>query len=142
MMSGHTWGTASGVGRKDCYILGYRFPEGSVFDPARGESYVVRKQQGAVRPVQMKAGFYTDLWPSPTGRVYVTDAAGAILMNGGAGPCMTHEVQGTLTGIWGLDDEHVYAWGRRGSADILLRYDGASWTEMPAPQGGSSRCTG
>ena len=39
-----------------------------------------------------------------------------------------------LTGVWGADDEDIFAVGRSSSQDkfqgVILRYDGASWREM------------
>ncbi len=39
-------------------------------------------------------------------------------------------------GVWGLNDEHVYAWGMRGKTDFMVRWDGKRWADMTSPQGG------
>lgn len=137
MGSDHTWGTASGPGMQSCHMLGYRFPEGEGFQPTRGESYVLEESGGTMTAHLMKKGWYTDLWRSSTDRVHVTDADGFIqTSNPNGGGWSTHKIAGMLSGIWGLDDEHVYAWGLRGKQDFMVRWNGSAWIEMPSPTGG------
>src|SRR5690606_34080069 len=43
-------------------------------------------------------------------------------------------VRATLLGMFGLDDDNVYAWGVRGADPIMLRRTpDADWDEMPSP---------
>ncbi len=62
---------------------------------------------------------------------------GQVLMNPDpaprAAPWREDTVPGTLTGIWGLDDECVFTWGVKGGVGVLYRFDGRAWSEMPAP---------
>lgn len=137
MGSDHTFGTVSGGSADDCHVLGYRGPEGEGFRPDRGESFVLWGRGDRIDVELKKSGWYTDLWRSPAGRVYVVDADGFIQVSQGRGqPWTAQRVPGMLVGIWGLDDEHVYAWGLRKDQDFMVRYDGSVWTEMAAPQGG------
>ncbi|MCA9535429.1 MAG: hypothetical protein KC593_17170 [Myxococcales bacterium] len=136
--SDHTWGTASGENAQRCHIIAYRFPAGEGFDPATGESWVLEASGTELHMRLKKEGWYTDLWRSPAGHVYVTDANGFIQQTKapGSSEFATHTVPGMLVGIWGLDDEHVYAWGTRGKAEFMVRWDGSRWLDMPSPTGG------
>ena len=50
-----------------------------------------------------------------------------------AAPWREDPVPGTLAGVWGLHDECVFTWGLRGGANVLYRFDGRTWNELPAP---------
>ena len=136
--SDYTWGRVSGAGARDCHMLAYGSPAGEPFDPATGESWVTQGKAGTLTTHLEKAGWYTDLWRSEAGLVYVTDAGGFIQQTSApdATTWSTHTVPGVLVGVWGLSDEHVFAWGLRGKSDFMVRWDGKAWADMPAPQGG------
>lgn len=138
MNSDHTWGTASGNQRRDCHMLAYRFPAGQGFDPATGESWVFQQRGRRFQAHLKKMGWYTHLWRSPAGLVYVTDADGYVQQTSAPDSTQwsTHEIGGMCGGVFGIDDAHVYLWGLRGQTDFMMRWDGEAWTEMPSPQGG------
>lgn len=135
--SDYTFGTASGPNIDDCHLLGYRGPAGEGFQPDRGESFVLHRKGKTISLLLKKEGWYTDLWRSPTGHVFVTDANGFIQHRAGdSGSWATESVGGMMVGVWGLDDQHLFAWGLRGDRDFMMRWDGQAWSEMPSPQGG------
>jgi hypothetical protein len=100
-------------------------------------SYVIESVGTTFQARLQKNGWYTGLWRSDSRRVFVTDANGFIqISTERPDDWAVHRTTGMLVGIWGLDDQHVYAWGLRGKTDFILAFDGTSWNEMPAPQGG------
>ncbi len=101
--SDHTWGRVSGAGRRDCHMLAYRCPAGEPFDPASGESWVFQNRGGTLCTHLWKPGWYTDLWRSEAGLVYVTDAGGFIQQTSepNTKEWSTHTVSGVP---WGSGD--------------------------------------
>ncbi|MCA9604731.1 MAG: hypothetical protein KC619_04020 [Myxococcales bacterium] len=81
-----------------------------------------------------KTGWLTCVWRSPEGVGYITDADGFLYRHTPGGGFPHEKVAGVLTGVWGIDDAHVYAWGQLDRArPVLYRYDGGAWAAMPTP---------
>lgn len=82
------------------------------------------------------ATWFTRLWRSPAGSVYVSDVAGAVHRRREAGaPWEVFELPAVLMGVWGVDDGCVFAWGGAREHDRMFRWDGRRWLEMPSPGG-------
>lgn len=133
----YAYSRASGPSRTDCHVIVLRSELGQGFRPGEGDSWLVSFEGQTVATHLKKAGWYTDVWRSAGGRVYVTDADGFV-QHGAATVSATtwdaHSLPATLQGIWGLDDEHVYAWGLGPrNQSVLFRWDGSAWRDMPSP---------
>jgi len=50
-----------------------------------------------------------------------------------AAPWETVSLRGTVTGVWGIDDKCVFAWGIKAKTTVLHRFDGATWSEIESP---------
>lgn len=139
----YTYVHASGPSFKDCWVLGLRFEHDQAFSPHECESWAIRIGPDDTGRVLTTLDFgmpawWTGLWMSPSGMVYVSDASGR-LFSRPPGPLVgpagwsTTPLDATLAGIWGLDDRCVITWGRRGDRDLMWRWDGALWSPMPSP---------
>jgi hypothetical protein len=128
---------ASGPSITACHFLLYRFDFRYGFKPDMGESWICQKVGTTIHALRGQLGWYTGLWRSPAGKVYVSCSFGHVLVNPDpeprAAPWREDPVPGTLTGIWGIDDECVFTWGVRGGAPVLYRFEGRKWTELPVP---------
>ena len=129
----HQWPDA-GLG---LWVLGYRRPDGEPFRPDFGDSWLIHLSPDRSKTYLGKAGWFTDVWVSRDGWVYVTDADG-IVYRGPEPQGATwsdHRLPGMLAGIWGLDDQHVYAWGEQaGGQATFYGWDGSSWRGLPSPE--------
>lgn len=117
-------------------MVGHRYDKTVGFAPPENmESWVVIYHRGEVTVALPKTDWYTRTWMSPSGVVYVTDAAGAIHVNRDVREhpqtWETFDVRPVMTGVWGLADDLVFAWGKIGRDAPIFRWDGRSWTEMP-----------
>jgi hypothetical protein len=139
MKLGHIAGHASGPSLQQCHFLLLRFDEKYGFKPDAGESWIFQQDGKDTHALRGQLGWYTGLWRSPSGRAYVSVSNGEILVNPDprprAAPWQTQRVPATLAGIWGLNDELIFAWGLRGSDAVAYRFDGIGWKELPAPPG-------
>ncbi len=135
---------ASGPAFNDCFFLGQRFDDEVGYQPEESECWVlaVVRDGGAPR-VSFQYGtqrWFTGLWRSPRAVAYVTDGTGEVHVN----PALTapdshqrwtrHRLGVPLFGVWGIDDGCVFAWG--GTFDgrnVMYRWDGQRWAEMPNP---------
>jgi hypothetical protein len=87
----------------------------------------------------LKADTYvTGIWRAPSGAMYAT-APGEILTTPGQGrpgsdKTRSAALPGGLSGVWGLDDDFVFAWGltAEGGGVCYLK-DGANWRAVKAP---------
>jgi len=137
--------SGSGSAHTDCCFIGYRFDLAVGFRPGEIESWVMRGktldngapgtgvQYGAAR-------WYTGLWRSRAGTVYVCDGDGEVHIN----PTLSapdanlhwkrHPLQASLFGIFGLDEQNVWTWGQRKiTTGVMFRWNGEQWSEIPAP---------
>ena len=137
MKFGYSMRSASGSSFRACHFLLYRFDSRYGFKPEMGESWIFQNVETTAHALRGQLGWYTGLWRSATGKVYVAYSIGQVLVNPDpeprAAPWREDPVPGTLAGIWGLDDECVFTWGLRSGANVLYRFDGRTWTELPAP---------
>jgi hypothetical protein len=137
MRLGHIMSHASGLDRKDFHFLVLRFDARYGFKPGEGESWIMRGTGGKLHKLHGGLSWYTGLWRSPAGRAYVSSADSAVLVNADPGvrtaPWKEHKVQGTLAGVWGLDDRFVLAWGIHRGKGVMHRFDGTRWSPMESP---------
>jgi hypothetical protein len=138
----HLYHSASGLSLFDCSWLGQRFDKARGFSPYLSESWVMRfgpdetpdgmHQQHVDYGIQ---GWFTMLWRAPSGNTYVADANNRVIVARDAEQKVWdfYPLPFIVSGIWGLDDNAVFAWGVDGTAPRLFRWDGAAWTEMPSP---------
>lgn len=135
----HMWAHATGTSLEDLSVLGYRYDSRWGLSPTEMDSHVVFSEPRLLRAPLLAPGWLTGAWRSSTTRVtFVSDAATAV-----------HRVQATprpdgsfvdsdtfptsMAGVWGLDDEHVFAWGDVGERSALFRWDGRRWHDMECP---------
>ncbi|WP_241757817.1 hypothetical protein [Myxococcus landrumensis] len=137
--------SASGPSLDACAFLGQRYDEGRGYKPFEGECWLLsiqREAEGALSAVNHfgSTGWWTRLWRSPTGGVFVSSTTDAKVLYH---PDLQGEPENdfeskklgvTLNGVWGLDDDFVLAWGAtfEGTRHVF-RYDGKKWKELPAP---------
>ena len=147
MRLGTIYNSASGPSNEDCCFIGHRFVEEWGFKPDTGESWVLHasppaagEEEGQVTLLFGVAGWFTGLWRSPAGWVYVADAAGKVhlqrdVARHGTDPDRWEEFtfDAVMLGVWGLNDQFVLAWGKIGKEGRMYRWDGARWSAMPAP---------
>jgi hypothetical protein len=141
MQIGHLMHHASGLAHEDLHFLVARFDQKYGYTPDEGESWIMRFVDKKVHNLWGGVVWYTGLWRSDRGRVYVSRADSKVLVNPDPGlraaPFEEHQLSGTLSGVWGLDDRLVFAWGVRKRKDamggIMFRYDGKAWSEMESP---------
>jgi hypothetical protein len=98
---------------------------------------VLRYTGGKLSSLRGGLGWFTGLWRSPAGHVYVASADSAVLVNPDPGvraaPWQVQKLPGTLAGVWGLDDRFVVAWGIHRGKGVMHRFDGAKWSPMESP---------
>ena len=135
---------ASGPAFSDCYFLGQRYDSAAGYKPIEGECWVLGAQVNpkggyTVSRYRGSTAWYTGLWRSATGRVFVCDGDGRIATNPdlltdqGKGKWDETKLGHALFGIWGLDDANVFAWGARTNSHHIYRFDGKSWAEIASP---------
>ncbi len=134
---GHILGLASGTSLGACHFLALRFDERYGFKPDSGESWILQGAGGTTHLLRGGLGWYTGLWRSAAGKVYVASSAGEVHVNPEpeprAAPWRVDRLSGTLAGIWGLSDELVFAWGLRAQDTVMYRFDGKTWHTMESP---------
>jgi len=137
MKLGYLLGKPSGISIGACHFLVLRFDEKWGFNPDVGESLVMQNVGEVTHCLYGGRGWYTGLWRSPAGKVYISDAAERIHFNPDpaprAAPWRVDPLAGTLTGIWGLDDQFVLTWGLRRKTTVMYRYNGSKWSEIESP---------
>jgi hypothetical protein len=138
MKIGYRLSDASGIDRNDLHFLVQRFNGRQEFRPNVSEMHIVRLHANAkLHSLYGGTGWFTGLWQSEAKRVYVSTADSQILMQTRAGvreaPWKVEKLKGVFTGIWGLDDRFVLAWGIRKGGGIMARFDGRKWKEIQAP---------
>jgi len=135
MKIGYRLSDASGIDRNDLHFLVQRFNGRQEFRPNVSEMHIVRLHANAkLHSLYGGTGWFTGLWQSEAKRVYVSTADSQILMQTRAGvreaPWKVEKLKGVFTGIWGLDDRFVLAWGIRKGGGIMARFDGRKWHSM------------
>jgi hypothetical protein len=137
MRLGYIINHASGLDRSDVHFLVLRFDQRYGFKPGEGESWIVRSTGGKVYSLYGGLSWFRGLWRSPAGHVYVASADSAVFVNADsgvrAGPWKENKLQGTLRGVWGLDDRFVLTWGVHRGKELMYRFDGKKWSPMESP---------
>jgi hypothetical protein len=137
--------SASGQAYDNCCFLGQRFDADRGYHPGDSECWVLRTRPAPDGDVTVGYQYgtqrwFTGLWRSLRGVVYVSDATGEMHVNPDLAAddsekhWARHKLKASLDGVWGLDDSNVFAWG--GTFDdrfSVFRWDGRSWSEMPSP---------
>jgi len=137
MRIGYIMSHASGLSRSDFHFLALRFDQRYGFKPGEGESWILRYKDGTLSSLRGGLGYFTSLWHSPAGHVYVASAYSAVHVNPDPGlraaPWQEHKLEGVLAGVWGLDDRFVLAWGIHRGKGIMYRFDGKKWSSIESP---------
>jgi hypothetical protein len=146
MRLGHIMFGGSGNSSEDCHFLAMRFNEKWGFKPDVGETWVGQMVDDETYMLYGGLGWFTGLWRSPTGKVFVSAADDEIHMNPDpeprAAPWRVEALRGTLTGVWGLSDDLVFTWGVLSTGPVVYRYDGSAWSSVPPPPGEIMRMHG
>ncbi len=137
MRLGYIMSHASGLDRSNVHFLALRFDQRYGFKPSEGESWILRTTAGKLHSLYGGLTWFTGIWQSPTGRVYASCAHSAVYVNPDPGvraaPWQEQRLEGVMSGVWGLDDRFVLAWGIRGEKGILYRFNGKKWSSMESP---------
>ncbi len=126
---------ASGLDSEACSCLVHRWDDDvSSFASGNGESFVCDFTADG-NTVSGPVGFhYTNLWRSESGTVYASHRAGQLHIRDTLdGKWRRELMMDSVYGVWGLDEECVYAWGDQGGKPAMQRFDGEGWRAMPAP---------
>lgn len=71
--------------------------------------------------------WFTDLWRSEAGNLYVSDADGCIHRFDGSAWSVTQVSKQVLVSVWGLSDTEIYTAGHEG---VVYRWDGHAWSAI------------
>lgn len=149
---------ASGRSHTDCVFIGRRWREKYGTNLSDSDFWImVNQPEPGVESMTYTRwkwkNIITGIWRSlGTRRVYVADASLPAIhiyhdvMDQGRAPDH-HRLPFAPEGVWGLDDEHVWAWGTGKTASGQSEYpvtlfDGRQWQEMPNPGFGISKIHG
>ncbi len=128
----------SGLTIDDNVSLGYRYRDEEAFRSDEVESWLFYTRADSFSSVCSWPTFINGLWQSPAGRIYVTSADGELVIgeidrDKRVYKLISQEDAGcALTSIWGLDDQHVYAFGGAPDRPGKIRFfDGKTWTKLP-----------
>ena len=139
---------ASGQSASAGAYLAQKYDADVGFRPGEAECHIVRTfappggpdDEVEVNALLSTRAWLTGLWRADSGALFVTDSRGKLYVsrNGGTrDPADVtwdeKKVDCTLWGTWGLAEDRVWAWGRRSGTGTLFRWNGRSWSEVPAP---------
>ena len=128
--------SVSGVSADRMFAIGVRF-DAEYEHHDYCESWCVYIGPDVVTRSLGEATEYRGLWQAADGQVFIAHAAGLVVHN--ADPVADpdawtqHEIDASLSNIWGLRPDHVWAWA--GYDQKLFRFDGRSWLKVPFPGG-------
>ena len=126
--------SATGGSLESCYYLGQRYDGDQGLVPEGMDSWVVAANPAGHQVSTARPGWMNGLWWSPGGTLYVTFEPGKVyVLRAGESEWLSSTRGGSLLGIWGLDDQHVYAWGKDGDRFVFHFWDGARWDSVEAP---------
>lgn len=128
----------TGVSAKSYFTLGVRYDAEYDHHSSR-ESWCVHLSADRLSTSLGNAAYYTGIWCSPEGEVFVAEALGTVFRN--SDPVRdpdgwiadVPEAGVALSGLWGLRSDYVLAWG--GPAERLFLWNGSAWSAMPHPGG-------
>lgn len=135
MTLGHEFTGITGLEMASCHWLGNRFDEDVGFRPDQGESWVGWSKGSRLTSSLIQRGSMTAIWQTDS-KVWVSESEGRVYMNpklGLSAPWKTYQLEGVLRGIWGVDDDCVFAWGLHRRQPVAYRWDGADWRSVTAP---------
>jgi hypothetical protein len=152
----YVFDSISGFGLGRCAFLGYRRAAEALLDPRRMESWVVEPSaetsENGDRRVRLDLGlraYLSSLWYSPMGATYTTASEGKLHMRRpmeeeGFGPWspLDFGADVELHGVWGLDDQDVYVWGRDAWRPLMWHVGRNGVSAMPAPPGRTTSVRG
>lgn len=128
---------ARGTSLADCHFVAGRWDEHKGWDVDMSESWVAQRVGGELHVLRSEVAWYTDLWRSPSGLLFVADADQYVHINRSIDPRQpvweSHPIPAVLTGVWGLDDSLVFAWGSIGQDRLMFRWDGHRWDQVESP---------
>ncbi|MBX3275686.1 MAG: hypothetical protein KF729_35830 [Sandaracinaceae bacterium] len=139
----YSW--ASGADFEDCAFLARRWRDEYGTTLSDSDFLVCAVGTGdAFRYWGPTPNILSALWRAlPSGRVYVADGSqGSVhvyddVMSSGSVGVRSLPLTFAPEGIWGLDEQHVYAWGigRQDGEQVprLAKFDGRDWADLPAP---------
>lgn len=131
---------ASGRTDADTVALGYRYRDEAAIREDEVESWVFFTRTDGLSSAASFATYVNGLWCSKAGLAYLTTADGEVLcarIDRASAADRYVEVRRdtldvALTGIWGLDDQHVYSFGGAPDRPGKIRFfDGRSWSALP-----------
>lgn len=133
----YEFGHASGLSSRACSCVGHRWDDEWSFGMDNGESFIIDFEGDQIFVTTQLPAHFTGLWRSTTGVVHAAHIDGKL---GTRRPDQkdrwdTVKLADALYGVWGLDDEHIYAWGDSGGTPSMFRYDGSAWQPMASPPG-------
>lgn len=125
------FGAVSGFTLEDAHFIGARW------DPAvegAADQIVVRAHPGGYESL-ISLQSCSDLWRSPSGAFYAAAGTRVVWTSAGvhgAAPWQSFECP-AVGGVWGLDDQHVFAFPRGLSTRYGYRFGGSAWDRFDAP---------
>lgn len=142
----------SGPKARRCVFLSMRYDAGSGYRPGDGESWIAGNDdtvdfQGQSMIMNGTAAWYTRVWSTLAGSIFVTRHDGWVIRNrdiyapDAFSRWENDEIEGySLMGVFGIDDASVFVWGHdpRASDDLfpaseVFRWDGRGWNRMAGP---------
>lgn len=139
-MNEHGWAHASGTAFEDMSLLGYRWDSQWGMRPTEMDSHLLLSEPELLRAPLYKSGWLTGAWRSAESRTTFVSDAGQAVHRVAAVPrddgtfVDSDMFPSSMAGVWGFDDDHVYAWGDSAPGQpALYRWDGRRWHDMECP---------
>lgn len=133
----YEFGHATGgtIDQMSCVVN--RWSDQRPFGRDNGESFAAEFVNGQNLLNQQYPAHFTGCFRTDAGTVFLPHFHGRMLMRpaGMVDRWDAVELAPTLYGVWGLDEEHVWAWGDRGGTPVMFRWDGTAWSECSSPPG-------
>lgn len=133
---------AQGDSVKNCYFLAHRWIANNWSEDAL-ESWIGQISDGRIVLLKGHRGWLSGIWKSPQGFVFASDSSengGGIHINQSLDPQNPkwdyHNLSISVRGIWGLNDQMVFAWGNvpNKKEQKIVCWDGTTWNEFPVPK--------
>ncbi|ESY73600.1 hypothetical protein X743_11870 [Mesorhizobium sp. LNHC252B00] len=86
-----------------------------------------------------KPCWFTSIWRSKSGRIFVPDDDGKVHAGSGSDWTESQVSPDPLTTVWGFGDDSVYVGGSDG---VVYHWDGAQWSAISRPLGDTIQCFG